>query len=88
MAFDFTYATAEEIATELSKYSVERRLLQYKITEEEILTIGQENWNGDKKNYQAQLQFIRAGIAECEKQIATKKLASKCPIKSCDVSFY
>lgn len=85
---DFDTATIDEIIEELNKYPIERRLLEYKLTESAILSKGQENFNGDKKHYEAALKDIREGIADCEKQLATKKLVGKCPIKGYNVNFY
>lgn len=87
MAFDVTTATADEINTELAKHSTERALLLYKLAEEEILSIGQENWDGDKKHYEAKLSDVRDGIADCEKKLIAKKSKNKCPIKSCVVNY-
>lgn len=88
MAIDFTTATSEEILAELANYTIERRLLAYRTAEEKIISIGQENWNGDKKHYEARLAEVQEGIKMCEAQLANKKLASKCPFKGCDVRFY
>jgi len=87
MALDFTTASSEEILIELSKFSIERRLLEYRQAESQILSIGQENWNGDKKHFEARLREVQVGIETCEQQLARKKQAKKCPFKGCEVNF-
>jgi len=83
MSIDLSTATSDEIAAELANYSLNRQKLAYLIAIEEVLTIGQENWDGDKKHYEARLDFLRAGLAEVE----CKMRASRCGIKGCSVEF-
>ena len=51
MALDLSIATPLEIEAELSKYSLNRKRLAYEVAIEDVLSIGQENWDGDKKHY-------------------------------------
>ena len=87
MAFDIQTATTDEINIELSKLSIERRLYFYRQAEEKILEIGQENWNGDKKHFEARLREVQFGIETCEKQLAIKKSRKKCPMRTCEVNY-
>ena len=87
MAIDLTTASTASIATELAKYSLERQKLAYLVAIEEITTNGQENWNGDKKNYQARLDHLTNGLSDVEDKMRAKANANKCPFKGCDVRF-
>ena len=87
MALDLATASPEAITTELAKYSLARQKLAYLTAIEEITINGQENWNGDKKNYQARLDHLRAGLEEVEAKLRAKALAKKCPFKGCNVNF-
>jgi len=84
MSIDLSTATEAEIRAELGKYTLERQRLAYLIAIEELLSIGQENWDGDKKHYKARLDYLRAGLSEVERKMASKK----CGIKACNVEFY
>lgn len=85
MALDLSTATEWEINNELGKYSLNRKRLAYEIAIEDVLSIGQENWDGDKKHYEARLDFLQSGLKEIQKQISLSK--QKCTIKTCNVEF-
>lgn len=87
MAFDLTTATDAQILTELSKHTLERQRLIYLLAIEEITTNGQENWNGDKKHYEARLDHLQKGLEAIDVKLQRKQSANKCPFKSCEVNF-
>ena len=83
--------TDVEVDALLAKYTPERALLYLYDARERMTKEGQEAWNGDKKLFDIQFNYLTKEIERLEKQVALKlavkngKGASACPISVCRV---
>lgn len=87
MALDLATATPEQITTELAKYSLDAQRLEYSQAIRRITTDGQENWNGDKKHFEARLDYLRACLNDVEAKIRAKRNKKRSAFKGVDVNF-
>ncbi len=87
MALDLGTATPEQITTELAKYSLDAQRLEYSQAIRRITADGQENWNGDKKHFEARLDYLRGCLNDVEAKIRAKRNKKKSAFKGVDVNF-
>lgn len=87
MALDLGTATPEQITTELAKYSLDAQRLEYSQAIRRITENGQENWNGDKKHFEARLDYLKTCLKEVEDKIRAKRNAKRSAFKGVDVKF-